>query len=664
MKTTNLFLIILFLFSFFELAAQHVVFPDDDKERGYFNRPYKRYEAEPEKCQTNGEFLEANFNQKTIQSEASNQMAIELYFQNSYVEWVNDEAADGMTIRFSLPDGETGLGTKGTVALYVNEVFIRDITLDSYWAWQYFKKNTGDKDADNQPDVNSFPRMRFDEMHVKLDNKIPAGATFKLVKTEDTDSPYVIDFVELEPVPDPVTFESIPDANKVKFEGGNLKTFIESNDGKTIYIPAGKHNVSQRIYIRTNGTKLTGAGMWHTEIYFDAPSDNAGTSGNRGIETNSNHIVIEGLYFNTFNNRRYYQNNGQQFQVGKALMGSFGSNSVIKNVWAEHFECGAWIADYGSNSLFSDNLLVQHCRFRNNYADGINLCRGTKNAIVEYCSFRNNGDDDMASWSSDYICKNNTFRYCTSENNWRASGLGLFGGENFQAHHIVIADAMENALRANSNFRGTGFSATGKNIFSHISIYRGGTAGGTMGEYGDLWGNPQGAVSISTTNLYEVKNICLDRLDIHDSKRDAIVVESPNNSEKIVNLSLKNIVINGATRYGIYFNSARGNGEFCNLVFENIGNRDMNSLGSFRFVENCDTGIPFYSNELVVYNLNNDLIIKGFDASVISVYDVSGRKIYQTGLLQEEAVIPNLETGFYIVKIEDSNKVFKVLVNN
>ena len=47
----------------------------------------------------------------------------------------NDEAADGLTIRFSLPDSEDGKGTKGTLALYVNDEYVQDITLDSYWAW-------------------------------------------------------------------------------------------------------------------------------------------------------------------------------------------------------------------------------------------------------------------------------------------------------------------------------------------------------------------------------------------------------------------------------------------------------------------------------------------------------------------------------------------------
>ena len=82
---------------------------------------------------------------------------------------------------------------------------------------------------------------------------------------------------------------------------------------------------------------------------------------------------------NTLNNQRYFENN-PSFQAGKGFEGSWGTNSVIENVRVSHFECGAWIADYNGNA--SRNLRVTNCRFRNNYADGINLCSGTQGAVV------------------------------------------------------------------------------------------------------------------------------------------------------------------------------------------------------------------------------------------------------------------------------------------
>jgi len=589
MKHLNLFLALFLLSGIVSNGyGQNVSFEDDEKERGYYNRPYLRYEAESGKCKTNGVLLNADYDQRLLQSEASNQSALQLIAPDSYVEWNNQKAADGITIRFSIPDGADGKGTKGKLALFVDNVFIRHIELDSYWAWQYFRKNDENKYPDNTPAATSFARMRFDEMHLKLDAVIPAGAVIKLSKADKNDAPYTIDFIELEKVSAPVSYESIPDKNKVRFEGGNLEAFIGANQGKTIYIPQGKHLVSNRIYLREDNTKLIGAGMWYTELFFDASSDEVTTHSHRGIETNNNNIHIEGLYLNTINCQRYYQSESK-YQVGKGLMGSFGTNSVIKNVWVEHFECGAWIANYGSNSLLSENLLVQHCRFRGNYADGINLCRGTSNAVVEYCSFRNNGDDDMASWSSSFPCGNNTFRYCTAENNWRASSLGIFGGENNKAHHIVIADGMENGIRINGDFNAK--EGVGNNIFSDISVYRCGAIPGTPGEKGDLWGNGQAAVLVATSNRFDLKDIQFINIDVYDSRNDAIQISGSANSKEIIDLRMKNISISGAGRYAVYFSSAKGNGAYCNFSFSHIGGNIMNPSGDqFRIAENCETG--------------------------------------------------------------------------
>ncbi|MDR0680618.1 MAG: right-handed parallel beta-helix repeat-containing protein [Dysgonamonadaceae bacterium] len=655
MKKVNLFLSLLF----FTLApfAQSVSFPDDEKERGYYTRPYLRYEAESGKCETNGTILEATYIQTELQSEASNQMAIQLIAKDSYIRWTSDEAADGLTIRFSLPDNANGKGTKGTLTLYADDTYIQDIILDSYWGWQYFLKDMSNSYPDNIPDTNTkFPRMRFDETHVKLENKIPAGAIFKLVKADNNDVPYTIDFVELEPVAPTVTFESVPDANKVEYllSEGTLAFFISKNAGKTIYIPAGKYEVDTKITINSDNTKLIGAGMWYTEIYFTASSDERNTFNRRGIETYQNNIVIEGLFLNTVNNKRYY-NNDSNNQVGKGLMGSFGSNSVIRNVWAEHFECGAWIDG-------ADNLTLTDCRFRNNYADGINFSYGCKNSTVEYCSFRNNGDDDIATWSRERSCENNTFRYCTTENNWRASGLGFFGGKQNTAHNIVIIDPMEAGFRVTCDFNGVAFATEGYSEFRDISVYKGGTKSGSRGVNGDLWGNQQGAVHINSSVHYDLQNIKISNINLYDSKNDAVFIGS--SSKSIQNLIMENIHISGAQRYGIFFNNARGNGQYCNIEYLNIGVNNINtSPSAFNFIEHCDN-VPlemFEPNLFKTAFIQGKLVISGFEKSSVSVYDISGRKNYQTAIVSNQTEIPDLNPGVYLVRLDKSNQVKKVL---
>jgi hypothetical protein len=645
----------------FETFSQSVIFPDDEKERGYYNRPYKRYEAEPGKCVTTGTILEPTFVQTESQSEASNQIAVQLIKKDSYIQWTNDESADGLTIRFSIPDDEEGTGTKGIIALYVNDIFIRTITLDSYWAWQYFLKNMSNVYPDNTPASNKFPRMRFDELHVKLENKIPSGALFKLVIVDDNDIPYTIDFVELENVPQIVDFESLPDLNKVKYtqDKGNLSSFINANSGKTIYLPQGKYESNVKITINGDGTKLIGAGMWYTEIYFTASSDDRNTFNRRGIESYSKDIVIDGLFLNTINNKRYYNNNSS-YQVGKGLMGSFGSNSVIKNVWAEHFECGAWIES-------CDNLKISDCRFRNNYADGINLAYGSVNSIVENCSYRNNGDDDIATWSpSGRSCDNNIFRYSTSENNWRASGLGFFGGKQNKAHHIVIIDPMEAGFRITCDFAGVPFSTDGFSEFHDISVYKGGVKSGSPGTSGDLWGNQHGALHINSSSQYDLQNIKVYRIDLYDSKNDAIFIGS--NSKYIRNLILNDINIDGTQRYGILFNNARGDCKYCNIKNNRIGtNTNTNAVPStFNFIEDCSDNnnsevIIRDDNNLKVLSIDGKIVISGCKNSSVSIYDILGRKNYQSAVISDKITIPDLKSGIYIVKLNNSTKKLRII---
>jgi hypothetical protein len=502
--------------------------------------------------------------------------------------------------------------------------------------------------------------MRFDEVHFKLNQEIPENASFRLVKADTNDVPYTIDFVELEKIPGILTIDSIPDDNKILYttESGPLETFVSQNPGKTIFIPEGKYKVSNRIIINGDHTKIIGAGIWHTEIYFSASSDDKSTYNKRGIESYSNNIILEGFYLNTINNKRYY-NNDPVYQVGKGLMGSFGSNSSIKNLWIEHFECGGWIEN-------ADNLNIQHCRFRNNYADGMNLAYGCKNSVVEHCSYRNNGDDDMASWSrSTGLCENNSYSYSTSENNWRASALGFFGGKQNKAFNIVIIDPMEAGFRVTCDFPGMPFSSDGFSEFYNISVYKGGVASGTVGVSGDLWGNQQGALHINSSSQYDLVNIKIYDIDFYDSKNDAIFIGS--SSRIINNLYLKDINIHRTGRYGIYYYNTKGSGAWCNIQYNQTGSStNTNSLPtSFLFKEDCNfTGyhMAIPDTEIKMNACDGNLYITGLQNKVVSVYDLLGKKIHQTLVANNTSILPIMRSGMFIVRW-DENKSRKIFIN-
>lgn len=550
--------------------AQVFTFPTDELQQGYYNRPYQRYEAEPNYCTLGGNatFLAASDDQRDLQSEASHQQAAQLIQPGDEVSWVIDQPGDGLTLRFSLPDNETGTGIEGYVDVYVGTEKLGFIYMNSWWAWQYCNDNY----PDNSPrGGNTIIRMRFDENHIRLSRPVAQGEVLTLRKNDNNTTPYTIDFIELEPVPAMVRYEDLS-GDKVQFSGeGDIADFIAQNEGKIIYIPEGTHHTSKRIYLRSkNGTQLIGAGMWYTQIYYDAASDNLSTYDKRGIEASKNNLVVDGIYFNTACRQRYY-NQQDSKQVGKAFMGGWGDGSIIRNCWAEHFECGAWIADYsGANSK---NLLVEHCRFRNNYADGFNCSKASTNHTIRYCSFRNNGDDDMASWSVGNMCTHVEFAYCTAENNWRASSLGFFGGTGHHAHHLYIVDALECGARVNADFSGLGFSSEEFINIHDITIEHCGCLGGTKGRKGDFWGNRQGALNIGGGGNYDVQNVSVVNAQILDSRGDAIQMKSQS-GKRLLNIILKDVAVNGAGEKGIYYVGAQGTAHYCNVTFENCANGD------------------------------------------------------------------------------------------
>ncbi|MCM1318284.1 MAG: right-handed parallel beta-helix repeat-containing protein [Bacteroides sp.] len=610
-------------------SAQTVLFEEDNLHRGYYDRPWQRYEAEEGVCQTNGTFLTPldNYTQQPLQAEASNESATILSSKGDYVEWSVDKAGRGLTLRFSLPDSPDGTGLKGNLLLAVDGKEVRTIVLDSKWAWQYTQiAYQQEKYPDNKPADSKFARMRFDEVYLLLDEDIPSGATMRLTKADDNNTDYCIDFVELEPVAAPVAFEDLTEPNKVRFDNStSLSSFISSNPGKTIYIPAGTYDLPRQLNISSPGTKIIGAGMWHTHLYFSTPSDSRNTYNARGIHCYVSDVVLQGMSINTANDKRYYDNN-PSYQVGKGLNGSWGSNSTVRDVRIDHFECGGWITG-------AQNLRIEHCRFRNNYADGINLANNSSNCTVTHCSFRNNGDDDMASWSTGSFASDNEYSYCTAENNWRASSLGFFGGQRNKAHHIAIYDAMEAGARVVCDFDGTGFSKDGYIEFADITIRNCGAKQGTSGTQGGFWGDSAAAFQIGAGWAYDLNNVRIQNVDIYNSRFDAISIKS-NSGKTVNNLELDNINIIGVEGYAYGVNidpAVRGNGSYSNIHAEGVVEPYMSDIPSnFHFkgtsgIEDVITREDTQSS--IFFDLNGRIVPKPTKRGIYIVKEGNERRI-------------------------------------
>lgn len=367
-----------------------IITSNSHAQRGYYDAPYKRYEADLGVLTNGATVTSKSFAQADLQSEASDQICVNMSSANATVEWSISDAADGLVIRYSVPDGETA-----TIGVYNGSAKITTITLTSIWSWEYLWNNGN---PNNGGVVNQNPKMRFDEVRYKFSTSIAASGNLKLVR--ETGNLH-IDFAELEVIPDAITAPT--GAVVYVGNGSDLQTFITANGGKKIFLPTGLYTVNRELYFGTSNTSLVGAGMWFTQINFTNT-----TSNNGGLRANATNISFADLYLTT--------NSTSRSNSYKAINGVFTAASTIKNIWAEHFECGAWIAQYNvGGPAIADGFTLSNCRFRNNYADGINLCKGTSNAIVEHCNFRNNGDDDQAIWCANgQECINNTFRYNTS----------------------------------------------------------------------------------------------------------------------------------------------------------------------------------------------------------------------------------------------------------
>jgi uncharacterized protein YjdB len=422
-------------------------------QRGYHDAPYTRYEAN----QGSGGQVVESTDQNNIAFEASERKVVYVSNGNS-VEWTNVVRFRGIVVRAAGANSQTGYsGQNVSAKVYINNTEVATLSFDPNKGW---KNLQADGNQNYNGISNGNPRMRYDEQRYLHSASVPSGATIKIVSQGNL----YLDFIEIEDVADAIA----QPAGYARYNGNgsDLETFINNNTN--VYIPAGTYTVGGNIeFGGNNGARnIQGAGMWYTTINF--------TNGNGGIENGGFLSYNRG---STLKDVALTRTTG--YSRSNSYKGLNGVWGIIERVWVERFECGAWFGNYngGWGDSHADGMVVTHCRFRNNYADGVNLCQGTRNSTVSHCSFRNNGDDDMAIWPASDLsrgtCYSNTYEYNTAEHCWFASSCALYGGRDNKYQYIVVKDNWEVGIRSNSNFSGYGFESG--NIMSNIDVIRCGT---------------------------------------------------------------------------------------------------------------------------------------------------------------------------------------------
>lgn len=485
--------------------------------------PYTRYDSQYASL-GGGATLKTSVNMdcSNIASQASDQSYVELPGNGASAEWTMNTTGRGVTMRFTMPDTSDGMGQKGSLDVYVNGSKVKTVDLNSYWMWQYFSRGNG-YPQDTPGGIGCFA---FDEVHFLLDQSLKVGDKIKIQSSGANGLTYGVDFLEIEEIAAPIDCPdgavSVTDFGANPNDGqDDLAAFVAAvkaadAGSKVVYIPEGTWNLSSMWNIYCKDVKITGAGIWYTNIQFmNSERFGGGISGgngsNGGADGYCKNLEFCNMYINSNLRSRYNEN-----AVYKCFMDVFTDGSVIHDVWEEHFECGFWFGDYNGAMDYSDGVKVINCRIRNNLADGVNFCQGTSNATVYNCSIRNNGDDGLAMWNNDGLGakdeKNNVFAYNTIDFIWRAGGIAIYGGDGHKIYNNYICDTFwASGIHLNTTFPGYKFKNTQNISFENNILVHCGTDK-------EVWNEDLSAIDLKQ----DVQNVTFNNTQIYNSPFCAI----------------------------------------------------------------------------------------------------------------------------------------------
>lgn len=470
--------------------------------------------------------------------EASGQAYVDLP-TNASVSFIAQAEANAATIRYTVPDGESG-----KVEVKVNNTVIGTLDLSSKSNWQYLDNYTYHPNDDikvhDTPAADRLARFQFDEVsQLFKDAHINKGDTVTITNLDST--PVGIDLVDLEKAPDairqPENSVSITDFGAIANDGSDdyqaFMAAIESAKAskKSVYIPEGQFDFSRPISLYVpDGIKITGAGQWHTKLHFlntEAAKydDNGYVSGGGGItfEPGSKDIDLGNLSMDSNLNSRHDEKANY-----KGISGTLGTGSSIHDIKIEHFEVGVWIGDYSKNKPlnYTDGLTISNATIRNNFADGVNFAQGTSNSTVINSNIRGNGDDGLATWSSHHentnahVAENNRFLNNTVELGWRAAGIGIFGGKGHEvANNLIKDNANWGGVRLNTVFKNShnfDFNDTGISVHDNLLVNNGTNT--------DTYGRVKGSIDLKEGRDYATpENVILGELNNIKIENNTIV---------------------------------------------------------------------------------------------------------------------------------------------
>jgi hypothetical protein len=523
------------------------------------NIPWTTYEAE--NMQTTGTVSGPQYGPFHVETESSGQKCVKLS-NDQYVEFTASEHANSVVIRYSLPDAKEGNGLNSALLVYKNGNLLQRCEVTSAYSWLY-----GKYPFTNDPTAGE-PRHFYDEARL-VGFEINKGDVIRVKRDDQKDnaaSYCIIDLVDLEDIapalPQPSNSIAITDKEFADVVLNNDYTEALRNcitkaaqTGKTVWIPAGTFKITGDITLPEN-ISVQGAGMWYTQLvgnealYSDA---------NRRVRLKGSGNNIHIADFAIIGKLKYRSDK----EANDGIVGSYGTNSTISNIWIEHTKVGMWIEN-------SKNLHITGCRMRNTNADGINFCVGMTESTIENCTARGTGDDCFAIWPAVFLKQafspgHNLVINCTGQLPFLANGAAVYGGESNAVKNCSFTDISQgSAILISTTFPTENKDKNINNNFSGTTVIENcdiTTSGGFDHEWD--W---RGAVEICTDKR-DIAGLEIKNLNIIGSLSNSLSVIGKNDGDKtgiLLNTVLENISVSNsglATKgYGLFINSAASGG--------------------------------------------------------------------------------------------------------
>ncbi|WP_353072751.1 glycosyl hydrolase family 28-related protein [Tunturiibacter gelidoferens] len=563
-------------------------------------------EQEAENAVTDGTIIGPARTAYTLPAEASGRAAVQL-LPGQYVEFTLPEAANAITVRYSIPDAPTGGGITAPLEVSVNGRSLVTMTLTSQYAWlynqypfsndpnagllfpdQYITECACVPSATTPPPVITKPfrpNHFYDEQRLLLGHRYHEGDKIRLTAPASSNAAWtVIDLLDSEVV-GPPQHRDEPAVNVQRF-GADPTGQRDSADAfdtaiafakawhREVYLPPGTYQVNRHILV--DNVTIEGAGNWYTivkghQVTLSTPLPDGsvhtgvGFYGKYVADGGSSNVHLSG--FAIEGDVRERIDSDQVNGIGGSL-----SHSTIEGLYIHHTKVGMWFDGPMSNLRIRNNIIVDQI------ADGINFHTGVTNSVVANNFVRNTGDDALAMWSDKIEDANNTFDHNTVQTPVLANGIALYGGTDNTISNNLVADPIRegSGLQVGSRFGAQPF--TGSLWITNNTTVR-------SGPFELNWNIGLGAIWIYAlegsinADLEVVGNSFLD------NTYNAIMLVSDfpvKDLYTITNVHFKDDRVDGT---GTSVVSARvaGSASFENVEARNVGAVGVNNCGSFHF---------------------------------------------------------------------------------